>query len=646
MRLEKILGDKFSAEVTVPDSTNGDSANDSTTSFQADPVLGPTRPWPGMVGLLQPHAKVLALGGLAVLGEGAANLLEPWPLKLVFDRVSRSSPTHGWLSRWLQSTVGHDKIAILKLAAFAVIAIALLDAVCFFAEKYLITSVGQWVMHDLRLMLYAHIQHLSLDYHNQKQTGELLSRLTADIDAIQSFIVSSLLGFLVDGMTLVGMATIMFYLNWRFTLIALSIAPLLFAVTYSYTRRSKKASREVRKQESRIVSRLQEVLSSIGVVKAHGREDYEQRRLEEESTQSVQIALRARSLKARLPPLVGLIVAVGTALVLWFGGKLALAGSLSVGSLIVFIWYLGKMYKPMQDFAKMTDTYSKAAVGYERIKEVFDTEPQVRDLPAARPAPRFKGEIEFDHVYFSYTPGQVVLQDINFKIASGHMTALVGPTGAGKTTIASLIGRFYDPDSGSVKIDGRDVRNFLQKSLRHQMSFVLQESILFRATIWQNIAYGKPEATRAEIYRAAELANAHEFIAQMPEDYDTVIGERGVTLSGGQRQRIAIARAIIRDSPILIMDEPSTGLDAASEKLVFEALERLIEGKTTIVIAHRLSTVRRANTIFLVKKGRIAESGTHDQLLKAGGLYAMLYELQFRHEDEISNRTLNGAAAA
>ena len=447
-------------------------------------------------------------------------------------------------------------------------------------------------------------------------------------------------------MTLVGMAAIMFYLNWRFTLIALSVAPLLFAVTYSYTRRSKKASREVRKKESEIVSRLQEVLSSIGVVKALAREDYEQRRLEEESPESVQIALRARSLKARLSPLVGFIVAVGTALVLWFGGKLALAGSLSAGSLIVFIWYLGKMYKPMQDFAKMTDAYSKAAVGYERIREVFDTEPQVRIFRRRAPGASFQrarsSSIMFPLVML---PANRCLKDISFKIAPGQMAALVGPTGAGKTTIASLIGRFYDPDSGSVKIDGRDVRDFLQKSLRDQMSFVLQETILFRASIWQNIAYGKPEATRAEIYRAAELANAHEFIAQLPDDYDTVVGERGVTLSGGQRQRIAIARAIIRNTPILIMDEPSSGLDAASEKLVFEALERLMEGKTTIVIAHRLSTVRRADAIFLVRMAALSRAARHEELLKAGGLYAMLYELQFRHEDEISNLTLSGAAA-
>jgi subfamily B ATP-binding cassette protein MsbA len=645
MPSEKILGNELATEVTRPDSVSDAFATVGAADAPTKSGVADYQQWPGIVGLLQPHSKTLALGVFAVLGEGTANLLEPWPLKLAFDSFGHWWPTHGWLGPWIQSAIGPDKIAMLKFAAAAVIGIALLDAVCFYAEKYLTTSVGQWVMHDLRRLLYAHIQHLSLGYHNQKQTGELVSRLTSDIDAIQSFIVSNLLGFLVDGITLVGMVIIMLRLNWRFTLIALSVAPLLFAVTYSYTRRSKKASREVRKKESEIVSRLQEVLSSIGVVKALGREDYEQRKLEEESAQSVQIALRARSLKARLSPFVGIIVAAGTALVLWFGGKLVLAGSLSTGSLILFIWYLAKMYKPMQDFAKMTDSYSKAAVGYERIREIFDIEPQVQDLPAASLAPRFEGAIEFDHVWFGYTSGHPVLKDINFKIAPGQMTALVGPTGAGKTTIASMIGRFYDPNSGSVKIDGQDVRDFLQKSLREQMSFVLQESILFRAPIWQNIAYGRPGATRAEIYRAAELANAHEFVAQLPEDYDTVIGERGVTLSGGQRQRIAIARAIIRDAPVLIMDEPSSGLDAASEKLVFEALERLMKGKTTIVIAHRFSTVRRADAIFLVKNGRIVESGKHEELLKAGGLYAMLYELQFRHEDEISNLTLSGAAA-
>jgi len=645
MHSQKIIGNQFAAAVTIPDAADESPDARSLGMPSTEPVTGSPRRWPGLVGLLQPHAKLLALGLFAVVGEGTANLLEPWPLKLGFDSFARSSVPHGWLNRWLHTTLGADKVALLKFAAVAVLIIALLDAVCFFAEKYLTTSVGQWVMHDLRRLLYAHLQHLSLDYHKQKQTGELISRLTSDVEAVQSFIVSNALGFLVDGMTLVGMIVVMLYLNWRFTLIALSVAPLLFMVTYSVTRRSKKATREVRKKESEIVSRLQEVLSSIGLVKALAREDYEQQRLEEDSAESVQIALRARSLKARLSPLVGVIVATGTALVLWFGGRLVLARSLSAGSLIVFIWYLGKMYKPMQDFAKMTDSYSKAVVGYERIREVFETEAKVQDLPDARRASRFRGEIEFDHVTFSYLSSRLVLKDVSFKVAPGQMVALVGPTGAGKTTIANMIGRFYDPDSGTVRIDGSDVREFQQKSLREQMSFVLQETILFRAPVWQNIAYGKPEATRAEIRRAADMARAHEFIVKLPEGYNTIIGEQGLTLSGGQRQRIAIARAIIRNTPILIMDEPSSGLDSASEKLVFEALGRLMEGKTTVVIAHRFSTIQRADMILLIKGGRIIERGKHEELLRAGGLYATLYDLQFQHEDEISNATLTGAAA-
>jgi subfamily B ATP-binding cassette protein MsbA len=299
----------------------------------------------------------------------------------------------------------------------------------------------------------------------------------------------------------------------------------------------------------------------------------------------------------------------------------------------------------MQDFAKMTDSYSKAAVGYERISEVLNTKPQVVDVPTAIPAPRFQGEIQFQHVSFSYVPGRFVLRDITFRIEPGQLVALVGPTGAGKTTIANMIGRFYDPSAGSVRIDGRDVRDYLQKSLRDQMSFVLQESILFRAPIWQNIAYGRPEATRGQILEAAKQAGADEFIRKLPESYNTIVGERGITLSGGQRQCIAIARAIIRNTPILVMDEPSTGLDSASEKLVFQGLAHLMHGKTTLVIAHRFSTVQRADAIFVLKGGCIVERGKHEELLRAGGLYATLYDLQFRHEDEILDPALSSTAA-
>jgi ATP-binding cassette subfamily B protein len=284
----------------------------------------------------------------------------------------------------------------------------------------------------------------------------------------------------------------------------------------------------------------------------------------------------------------------------------------------------------MQDLSKMTDTYAKASVAYERIQEVLQSEREVKDLPGARRAPTLRGEIEFDHVTFGYEPARPILKDISFKIEAGTVAALVGPTGAGKSTIIGLIPRFYDPDSGIVKIDGRDVRQYRQKSIRDQVSFVLQETVLFHAPVWRNIAYGKPDASREEILLASQQANAHEFIEKMPEGYDTMIGERGVTLSGGQRQRIAIARAVIRNSPILILDEPSSGLDAASEQLVFEALDRLMEGKTSIVIAHRLATIQRANKIFVVNDGTIVESGTHADLLKANGLYAELHQIQFQ----------------
>jgi subfamily B ATP-binding cassette protein MsbA len=411
------------------------------------------------------------------------------------------------------------------------------------------------------------------------------------------------------------------------------VAPPLSIVVYHYTRRIKAASREVRRKEGEMVSVIQEVLSSIRVVKAFAQEEFEQRRLAEESLESVEIALRARGLKARLSPIVETIVAAGTCLVLWFGGRMVLSGDLDSGSLVLFIWYLGKMYKPMQQLSKMTDDYSKAAVGYERIREVLETERELKDRPGARRAPSFRGKIEFDHVNFSYDHQSAVLRDVSFTVEAGQMAALVGPTGAGKTTIVSLIPRFYDPDSGAIKIDGADVRAFRQTSLRRQISFVLQETLLFHGPIWHNIAYGKPDATRAEILRAAELANAAEFIERMPMGYDTLVGERGVTLSGGQRQRIAIARAVIRKTPILILDEASSELDSASEKLVFEALDRLMRQKTSIVIAHRLSTIRSADVIFVVNDGAIVERGSHQELLRAGGLYAQLYELQFRQEE-------------
>ena len=596
--------------------------------------------------LLAPHSKALSFGLIAAAGEGLANLLEPWPLKVVLDNVLRSRPVGGWLNRSIEAFFGDDKRGILLFAAVAALVVAIVGALCSYLEKYFTTSVGQWVMHDLRGRLYSRMQRLSLSFHDQAHTGDLIGRVTGDIDSVQSFVSAGLLSTLINSLTLVGMVGVMFYINWRFTLIALSVAPFLFLVVFRYTRLIKKSSREVREKEGKIASVMQEVLTSIRVVKAFAREDYEQRRLEEQSLESVELALRARSLKAKLSPIVEIIVAAGTSLVLWFGTRMVLDGSLSSGSLIVFILYLGKMYKPMQELSKMTDSYSKAAVGYDRIREVLETETDVKDMPGARSAPRFRGEIEFSNVTFGYEAERPLFKELSFQIPAGQVAALVGATGAGKSTVLALLSRFYDPQAGTVKIDGRDVRTFTQKSLRQQISFVLQETLLFHGPIWENIAYGKPAATRAEIIHAAQLANADEFIDKMPLRYDTIVGERGVTLSGGQRQRVAIARAVIRNTPILLLDEPTSGLDAASEQLVFEALNRLMEGKTTLVIAHRLSTIRRSDVIFVFQDGAIAESGSHEDLMRQRGLYAEFHDLQFNAEGDSSPEAVHGNALA
>ncbi len=583
--------------------------------------------------ILQPHWKALSIGLAAVGAETVAGLLEPWPLKVVFDSVLHTKKSPDWLSRMVL-LISHDNLTVLKIAALAVILIATMGAIGTYVEKRTITEVGQRVMHELRRAFYWHTQRLSMDYHDHKQSGDVISTVTTDIDSIQSAITSGILDFLYYALTLLGMIGIMFYLDWRFTLIALSVLPALFIVVYTFTRRIKKASRELRKKEAQIVSTLQEVLSSIRIVKAFAREEYEQKRFETESLESVDLALKARNIKAKLSPSVEIIVAAGTALVLWFGARQVLAGVLTPGVLVVFFLYLGKMYKPMRELSKMTDTYSKAVVGYDRIRDFLAIDLQVKDLPGATEAPQFQGAIEFEHVNFSYLPGREVLKDISLKVEPGQVAALVGPTGCGKSTLISLIPRFYDPQSGSIRIDGADVRSYTRKSVRRQMSFVLQETLLFRAPIWQNIAYGKPEATRDEVVRAAELANADEFIRRLPQGYDTMVGERGVTLSGGQRQRIAIARAIIRNSPILILDEPSTGLDAASEKLVMEGLDRLMKNKTTLMVAHRLVTVQNADVIFVLQDGTIRERGAHKELLAAGGLYAQFYALQSSREEE------------
>jgi ABC-type multidrug transport system fused ATPase/permease subunit len=581
--------------------------------------------------VLRPYRWPLTFAFVAMVFETLTDLAEPWPLKIVLDSVLGHHPLPRVLAP-LRDVFGAHKGGTIAVAAAATVLIALVSSVASYFDSYLTTSVGQFLAHDLRRKVYHHLQRLSLSYYDHHKLGNILSTITDDIDNVQSFFSASLLDIAIDVATILGMFVVMLYLDWRFTLIAMAVTPFLFVFVQRFTRLVKKSTRQVRAKESEIVSTVEESLGAIRVIKAFAQGELEEEKLARRSEESVEAALQARRIKALLSPVMDLVAAIGTALVLWYGASLVLAGQMTAGSLVVFLLYLGKMFKPMEDLAKMTNAASKAQVGMDRIQEILDSDALLSESTAAKPAPKLDGHIEFEHVAFGYDSDKLILQDVHFEIPAGKMGAVVGPTGEGKSTLINLVPRLYDPANGVVKIDGQDLRSFTLKSLRDQISYVQQETVLFDDSISRNIAYGKPDATRQEIEEAARLANADEFIRRLPKGYDTVVGERGSQLSGGQRQRIGIARAVIRNSPILILDEATSGLDAESEALVVEALDRLMRGKTSLVIAHRLGTIRQADRIVLLKGGRIVEQGTHDELISRGGEYASLYALQFGGE--------------
>jgi subfamily B ATP-binding cassette protein MsbA len=582
-----------------------------------------------IVELLHPYRGSLAMILAAMLLQSLMTLAAPWPLKIVIDNVVVGRRLDPWMAGLLHPLLIHAHRMHLAIgAAIAVIVIAVLNAAASYLANYFTESVGQWVANDLRMRTYHHLQYLSLRYYDTHQSGVLLSTITADVLTIQNFASSATLGILVDMFTILGMLVVMFCMNWDFTLIAVGITPLLLLLASRFKKAVKKSTHEVRKQQSNIVAVVQQDLESIRVVTAFGRQELEQQALATVSQATVAAALKARQVKALLSPIVGIIVSFCVAFVLWRGSLLILAGGMTAGELTVFLSYLTSFFKPVKDLASMNNSIAQTAVAVERIRTILDADSILPEKPDGHEQ-AIRGDIVFEHVAFAYDASCPVLRDVSFTVKAGQMIGVVGPTGGGKSTIMSLIPRFYDPTAGRVLVDGVDVRDYRLQSLRDQIGYVLQETVLFRGTVRDNIAYGRVGATDEEIVEAAKLANADEFISRMPAGYETFVGDRGDTLSGGQRQRIGIARAIIRNNPILILDEPTAALDTESERLVIEALERLMKGRTVLTIAHRLSTIRDADKIVVLKGGVVAEEGSHDQLLALGGTYAELYSVQF-----------------
>jgi ABC-type multidrug transport system fused ATPase/permease subunit len=579
--------------------------------------------------LIRPYRWIIAAIVTAMLLKTAMSLAAPWPLKIILDNVIvTKQPLPGWMKDLLPGAA-NSRTQIAELAAIFFILIAILNGVASYIANYLTTTVGQWVAYDLRTRTYHHLQRLSLSYYDTHQVGAIVSTIDDDIDTIQDFASGSTTDMINDALTIVGMLVVMFYIRWDFALIAVVVTPFLLFFVSRVRKAVKKATHEVRRRQADIISTVQQGLEAVRVVQAYEREDLQEAELSRVGKQTIEAALRARRIKALLAPVVSIVVAICTGLVLWRGTSLVLAHVMLVGTLTVFLTYLSMFFKPVQDLATMTNTIAQTSVGVERVRAILDADTIIPERPDGIEPESLRGEIEFEHVSFGYHDEEPVLRDVCFTIKPGSLVGFVGPTGSGKSTVVSLIPRFYDGNGGSIKIDGVDVRDYKLHELRKHIGFVLQETVLFRGTIRENIAYGNPRATEDEIVEAAKLANAHEFITRMPHGYDSTVGERGLTLSGGQRQRIGIARAIIRDNPILILDEPTAALDTEAEQLVIEALERLMKGRTVITIAHRLSTIRDADNIIVLKDGVVTESGTHEELLALGGVYAGLHRIQY-----------------
>src|SRR6056297_3383957 len=562
---------------------------------------------------MKPYTANLIAGLICLILVGITGLLIPWLFKFLIDDV----------------LIAGNPIILNYIAAGAIL-LYLLKGIFNYAQKYLISGLSQHVIVDLRNDLYQHLQKLSLSFFERQRTGDLMSRITNDVNVIQTSLTQGLSNLVLQPLMVIGIVGFLLYIDWKLAMVSFIVIPLISFAISKFGFKMRSISTKIQNEMSNVTNILQETLSAVRIVKAFNNEEKEIQKFSRANDRTLEENLKGVQVEATITPVVELIIAIGSAAFLWYGGHKVLRGAMTTGELITFIGYIGLLVSPINILSRSYNRIQKGVGAAERIFKLLNIEEKVVEKDNAKKMPAIKGEVVFDEVDFSYKNDEKVLKEINLKIKPGEMIAIVGHSGAGKSTLVNLIPRFYDVDSGEVRIDGINIKDVKIDTLRKQIGIVPQETILFKGTIAENIAYGAEHKSREEILDAAKKANAHQFIVEFDKGYDTEIGERGVSLSGGQKQRISIARALLTDHKILILDEATSSLDLKSESLIQEALERLIKDRTTFVIAHRLSTIINADKIIVIEQGEIVEKGTHEELIDNKGYYYKLYKKQFK----------------